>query len=352
MDSITPLSKDPSLESRESIGDEVKIEDAKQRGLEGDIETWYNAEFPDAPAGHKFWQVASELTGSLWVLHFKSFEVLNLALILRSQQQLILMNRQILESKGELLARNDIATEARQLLRDYYDDIKRSRSLQELRVECPGKPHGHPNEPEGHPNSSLWTEPTAYAKDGTKIWNHYRDTDVAYLCPEQERPQKDRVRRWLQHVWGKPWLDDVAVQQRLFYENLVKEYKEVIWSNSRGQTLSSSLLVDWRTLIHCMWFRLVLIPLDFAGFKLVRPSNSRLRALRHQIKVLGNRFQVSPVVDIWSRWVIAMIGVVLLIIPLLALTYIPEQGYTQVIAVCLHNLLCINGGFLHESEQS
>lgn len=81
------------------------------------------------------------------------------------------MNRKILESDGGLLTRDDVVLEARKALRDYYSDLQRLRELHGLRVECPGKPHGHPNEPEGHPNRELWREPTAYLPNGGKTWN-------------------------------------------------------------------------------------------------------------------------------------------------------------------------------------
>ena len=156
---------------------------------------------------------------------------------------------------------------------------------------------------------------------------------MAYLCPEPERPEKDRVRWWLQHAWSEKRLDALGVQQRIWYGKLMKDYKEAIRSDSRWQSWGLALAGGWHVLLHCLWFRLVRIPLDRTNIKLIKPNDPQLQALRHQINVLGNRFHVSPVVDVWSRWMIAMIGAGMLIVPLLALTYVPNKSYTQFMAV-------------------
>ena len=237
-DSKSTESTDGFQDEHDSIGGSIEVDAMSSRGKDSDRKSdrsWYHHEFLDAAAGRKLWKVATELTGSLWEQHFKSFEVLNLALVLRSQQQLILMNRKILESDGELLASSDVVLEARKALRAYYSDLQRLRELHRLRVECPGKPHGYPNEPEGHPNRELWREPTAYTPDGGKIWNQYSDTDVAYLTPEPEQTKSDGMRWWLHHLWKKSWLDDFSLQQRLQYAQLMKDYREALKTDPRWQ---------------------------------------------------------------------------------------------------------------------
>ena len=250
------------------------------------------------------------------------------------------MNRKILESDGELLARDEVVFEARKALKDYFNDLQRLRELQDLRVVCPGKPHGHPNEPEGHPNRELWREPTAYLPNGGKTWNKYLDSDVAYLSPEPDPVRSDGVRWWLHHPWKRDWLDDVGLQQRLQYAQLEKEYHEVIRTDPRWQRWSFKLFRDWKTLLCCVWFRLVLVPLDrtasldsVRSWRLIRPRDPQLQALRHQIRVLSNGFHVSQSVDLWSRWAIAMVGAVMINVPLVALTSIPNEAWTQLTVV-------------------
>lgn len=64
-------------DSYDSIGDDIRIDNADSRGKNVDTESngsWYHHEFHDITAARKFWKVASELTSSLWEQHFKRYE--------------------------------------------------------------------------------------------------------------------------------------------------------------------------------------------------------------------------------------------------------------------------------------